>query len=99
MITKLSHATIYVTDLDKARDVYVDKLGFKVHTDMVMDNGFRWLTVTAPKQPDVEIVLYKPSPGMMDDEARAHLEALLAKGQGLGGGNWFSLTERHAGSG
>ena len=30
MITKLSHASFYVNDQDKAYDFYVNKLGFKV---------------------------------------------------------------------
>jgi catechol 2,3-dioxygenase-like lactoylglutathione lyase family enzyme len=51
MITKLSHASIYVNDQDKAYDFYVNKLGFKVNTDVTMDNGFRWLTVNPPDQP------------------------------------------------
>ena len=45
MISRLSHATIWVTDYDKALDFYTNKLGFEVRMDMKMDNGFRWLTV------------------------------------------------------
>jgi len=58
MITKLSHTSLFVSDQDKAYDFYVNKLGFKVHTDAKMENGFRWLTVTAPEQPELEIVLF-----------------------------------------
>lgn len=79
MITSLSHYTIFVLDQAKAKEFYVDKLGFNVHTDMSMDNGFRWLTVTAPAQPDVEIVLAdatRPSP-MFTDEQRAMVKTLL----------------------
>ncbi len=80
MITKLSHATFYVTDQDKALDVYTNKLGFVVKTDVKMD-GFRWLTVSPKDQPDMEIVLYGiGSGGMMDKDAVAHLRALLDKG-------------------
>ena len=50
MITKLSHVSLFVLDQDKAYDFYVNKLGFKVHTDAKMDNGYRWLTImTQPK--------------------------------------------------
>lgn len=42
MITKVSHMSLFVLDQDKAYDFYVNKLGFKVHTDQKMDNGFRW---------------------------------------------------------
>ena len=58
MVTKLSHASFFVNDQDKAYDFYVNKLGFKVNTDATMENGFRWLTVTPPEQPDLEIVLF-----------------------------------------
>ena len=36
MITKMSHTTLFVLDQDKAYDFYVNKLGFKVNTDVVM---------------------------------------------------------------
>ncbi|WP_276483199.1 VOC family protein [Paraflavitalea pollutisoli] len=39
MITKMSHTTLFVLDQDKAYDFYVNKLGFKVNTDVVMDSG------------------------------------------------------------
>ena len=48
MITKLSHATIWVLDQDEALTFYRDKLGFEVRTDQTMDSGFRWLTVGPP---------------------------------------------------
>ena len=80
MITKLSHATIYVTDQDVAYDFYVNKLGFEVKTDAKMDNGFRWLTVSPKGQPDIEIVLMLVAPGMaMDDETSELLLKLLEK--------------------
>ena len=61
MITKVSHITLFVRDQKKAYDVYVGKLGFKVNTDATMENGMRWLTVTPPGQPDIEIVLLRPA--------------------------------------
>ena len=81
MITKLSHASFYVNDQDKAYDFYVNKLGFKVNTDVTMDNGFRWLTVNPPDQPDLEIVLF-PVNGTngFDEEANKALKLLLGKG-------------------
>ena len=82
MITKLSHTSFFVSDQDKAYDFYVNKLGFKVHTDATMDNGFRWLTVTAPEQPELEIVLF-PATGAgneFDDDVKKALKLLLDKG-------------------
>lgn len=81
MIQKLSHVTLFVNNQQDAYDFYVGKLGFTVHTDHTMDGGFRWLTVTAPAQPDVEIVLMEPKPGpMLDEEAAAAVRLLLKKG-------------------
>ncbi len=57
MITRLSHATVYVLDQEQALQFYRDKLGFEVRDDVKMDNGFRWLTVGAKTQPDLRIIL------------------------------------------
>ena len=82
MVTKLSHTSLFVSDQDKAYDFYVNKLGFKVHTDVTMDSGFRWLTVTAPEDPGHEIVLF-PGNGDMngfDQDVRDALKLLMEKG-------------------
>jgi catechol 2,3-dioxygenase-like lactoylglutathione lyase family enzyme len=90
MITKMSHTSLFVLDQDKAYDFYVNKLGFKVHTDAVMQNGFRWLTVTAPDAPDFEIILMpalhesmkktETMPEGLDEESLAAIKLLLEKG-------------------
>ena len=82
MVTKLSHASFFVNDQDKAYDFYVNKLGFKVNTDATMENGFRWLTVTPPEQPDLEIVLFSATGNAngFDDDVKAALKLLLDKG-------------------
>src|SRR5258708_15852150 len=87
MITKVSHVTLFVLDQDKAHDFYVNKLGFKVNTDAKMENGFRWLTITPPDQPELEIALLNPLSGMMkyDDETTNAFRVLLEKGA-LGAG-------------
>ncbi len=63
MIQKMSHATIYVIDQDKAKDFYVDKLGFELKADYTGSNGFRWLTVAPKGQSEVEIALVKVGGG------------------------------------
>lgn len=80
MIQRLSHATIYVLDQESAKQFYVEKLGFDVATDFSMD-GFRWLTVRAPGQPDVEIILM-PAGGQsrVDAAAAAQLRELVRSG-------------------
>ena len=87
MLKKVSHMTFYVTDQAKAHDVYVNKLGCRVNTDMTMDGGFRWLTVSAPEQPDLEIVLAEPNPPMFDEESARQVRSLLEK-DAMGGGVW-----------
>jgi catechol 2,3-dioxygenase-like lactoylglutathione lyase family enzyme len=81
MITRLSHATIFVLDQDEALKFYRDKLGMEVRTDMKMDNGFHWVTVGPKTQPDLEIVLMaiKESPMLSADKA-AKLRELVQAG-------------------
>ncbi|MEO8704507.1 MAG: VOC family protein [Kofleriaceae bacterium] len=91
MITRLSHSTIYVTDQDRAKDFYCNKLGFEVRTDAVM-GSFRWLTVGPKTQPDLEMVLMKIAPSEMgpknlDAEKAAALRMLVEAGV-LGAGVW-----------
>ncbi len=82
MVSKLSHTSLFVSDQDKAYDFYVNKLGFKVHTDARMGNGFRWLTVTAPDAPDHEIVLFPATEDVTGfaPDVRDALKLLLDKG-------------------
>lgn len=81
MITKLSHSTVYVLNQDSAYEFYVNKLGFKVHTDAPMGPGMRWLTVCPPDQPEMEIVLMPIEEGMMfKGEAAKQMRALVSKG-------------------
>jgi predicted enzyme related to lactoylglutathione lyase len=57
MIARITHLSVYVLDQDRALDFYVNKLGFKKHTDIPMGKGARWLTVTPPEQPELEVAL------------------------------------------
>lgn len=56
MNLRLSHITLLVLDQDVALKFY-QNLGFEVHTDAMMPDGFRWLTVSLPNQSDLEIAL------------------------------------------
>src|ERR1041384_7517411 len=86
MITKMSHAMVWVLNQQEALEFYTNKLGFEVRTDATMDGGFRWLTVGPKDQPDFEIILMEPSPGFMLDEATAKQVRNLVKEGKLGGG-------------
>lgn len=91
MITKVSHTSLFVNDQEKAYDFYVNKLGFKVHTDATMENGFRWLTVTPPEQPDLEVILF-PATSFVngyDEDVRNALKLLLDKGI-MGAGAFYT---------
>jgi len=81
MVTRLSHTSLFVNDQKKAYDFYVNKLGFTVHTDATMENGFRWLTVTAPDEPNHEIVLFPALENVtgFDEETKNALKVLLDK--------------------
>lgn len=81
MISKMSHVSIYVLNQDSAYEFYVNKLGFKVHTDAPMGKDMRWLTVTPPDQPDLEITLMAITEGMMfTKESAAAMKELVKKG-------------------
>lgn len=85
MIVKHSHSCVYVTDQDRAKAFYTEKLGFEVRDDVRMGD-FRWLTVAPKTQPDACIVLMPLRPGpMMDEDAVAALRKLLDKGVLSGG--------------
>ena len=86
MIKRLSHTGVPVLDQDAAKAFYTEKLGFEVRTDAIMD-GFRWLTVGPPSQPDLEFYLLEPGPPMHDEETGAQIRALVTKGA-IGGGVW-----------
>ena len=58
MITKVTHASIWVKDQDEALKFYRDTLGFKVVSDNATSMpGYRWLTVAPPQQDEFELVL------------------------------------------
>ena len=77
----MSHVSVYVLNQDSAFDFYVNKLGFKVHTDAPMGPGMRWLTVTPPLQPELEITLMPITEGMMfTKETAATMRELVKKG-------------------
>ena len=56
-ITRLYSADIYVNDLNRAVDFYVDKLGFEKRVDEPVDEeGHRWVEV-APKGSETALIL------------------------------------------
>ena len=78
MDIKISHSFITVDDQEKALAFYRDALGLVVNADAPL-GPFRWLTVSAPGNPGMEIVLATPDMGHGPDDTEA-LRMLLAKG-------------------
>ncbi|MBI3138949.1 MAG: VOC family protein [Sphingobacteriales bacterium] len=80
MITRMTHVSIYVTNQDRAYDFYTHKLGFKVVKEVPMGNGDRWITVSPPEQPDLELILSPVTRGLYSKEIVAALTELVEKG-------------------
>ena len=85
MISNISLVTVYCLDQDQARDFYVENLNFETRTDITMGEGYRWLTIGHPSQPELEVTLMVPGPPLTTDAAE-FLQRQLENGQwgGLG---------------
>jgi catechol 2,3-dioxygenase-like lactoylglutathione lyase family enzyme len=70
---------LYVRDQDEALAFYVDKVGFRVHTD-VRNGNYRWLTVQHPEQPTFQLGLFTPGPPVHDEATAQMLRTIVAKG-------------------
>ncbi len=79
MIKYVTHASIYVRDIDEALAWYTEKLGFSKHSDDPMGEDDRWVTITAADQPDFQFILQPPQwgPGSGDAEERAKMVGKL----------------------
>lgn len=80
-MTEELRLALTVENFDEALAFYRDTLGLEVRND-VANGGSRWITVGAPAQPDVSIVLTNHLNGSPAD--RDSVAALVAKGA-LGG--------------
>ena len=82
-IESLTIASVFVftNDTEKSLGFYRDTLGLKTHTD-VTNGDFRWVTLTASAQPDLQVVLHNYTGGglPLSDSDASHLHDLLAKG-------------------
>ncbi len=94
MLKRITHTFMHVLDQDEALDFYVGKLGMVVNTDA--DLGFmRWLTVSPPDQPDVQLGLMLPGPPAYDDVTTEQIRELVSKA-GAGGGVIFETDDCRA---
>ena len=76
----VANCFLVVDDHDKALTFYRDVLGFTVTKDVTMGD-YRWLSVTTPTQPDLEITIQSVGiyPGCSDEDRQA-MDTLLVKG-------------------
>ena len=96
MLKQLTHVNVWVNDQDEALAFYTEKLGFELREDVTVPEmgNFRWLTVSLPGQSDVALTLMAvPGPPVFDDETRAAIDTLVAKG--AAGGLFFSTDDVH----
>ena len=64
-ISKLVSVSIYVRNLESAISFYVDTLGFRVHTEIIIEPDVRWVSVYNPYQPDLQLMLIPVEEGMI----------------------------------
>ena len=70
---------VYVRYQDEAVEFYVEKLGFRVHTD-AKNGDYRWLTVQHPDQPSFQLGLFTPQAPLLDAATAQGMRELVAKG-------------------
>ena len=91
MISHLSHTNVWVLDQDSAKAFYTEKLGFEVRFDISMGEecegagaGFRWLTMGATDQPDLQIILASCDVGRSPEQAETLRQLVASGGMGVG---------------
>jgi len=80
MITNIHLVTVFCLDQDQARDFYVTHLGFELRNDITVGDGFRWVTIGHPSQPELEVALMLPGPPQTA-EAADFIRRQLEKGE------------------
>jgi catechol 2,3-dioxygenase-like lactoylglutathione lyase family enzyme len=93
MLKGLTHVGVWVNDQDEALSFYTDTLGMELREDVTVPEmgNFRWIAVGVPGQ-DVSITLLAiPGPPVFDEETRAQIQSLLAKG--ASGGLFFATDD------
>ncbi|MEO6019917.1 MAG: VOC family protein [Knoellia sp.] len=85
MITNVSLVSVWVKDLDESLAFYTDVLGFAAGDDIMLGEDFRWVTVSHPSHPELQLHLTTPSKPLSDDLITAMQRAQLDGGMpGLG---------------
>jgi catechol 2,3-dioxygenase-like lactoylglutathione lyase family enzyme len=82
MVT-IATTQLWVHDQEEALAFWTEKVGMEVRSDVTLPElgDFRWLTVGAPGQEGIALVLMAiPGPPVMDAETHEQVETLMAKG-------------------
>ena len=93
-MVRIANSQLWVHDQDEALAFYTEKLGLELREDVTVPEmgNFRWLSVGVPGQDDVAITLMAvPGPPVFEEETRAQIHALLAKG--ASGGLFFATDD------
>jgi catechol 2,3-dioxygenase-like lactoylglutathione lyase family enzyme len=93
MLKTLTSVNVWVHDQDEALAFYTEKLGMEVRDDVTVPEmgNFRWLTVGLPGQDVALALLAVPGPPVFDEETRAKVLDVVAKG--AAGGLFFSTDD------
>jgi lactoylglutathione lyase len=78
MFNKVGTVSVFVSDQQRAKQFYTEKLGFELRVDAELYPGAesRWIAV-APKGADTELILYMP------DENWEHYKQVIGKAQAI----------------
>jgi uncharacterized glyoxalase superfamily protein PhnB len=79
----IAAAQLWVHDQDEALEFWTKRVGMETQQDVTVPElgNFRWLTVAAPGQPDVAIVLMAvPGEPVIDEQTADEIRSLAAKG-------------------
>ena len=86
-VTRITHVTVLVEDVDEALEWYTETLGFEKRADEEFGENARWVTVAPSPEADVEIVLQEPTPEFHGD-ATERLQERVGEGP-----TWVLETE------
>ena len=80
---RIGTAQLWVNDQDESLAFYTERVGLEVRADVTVPElgNFRWLTVGAPGQDDMSLVLMPiPGPPVMDAGTAEEVRSLMARG-------------------
>ena len=96
MLKGISNTQVWVLDQDESLAFYTEKLGMELREDVSFPEfgDFRWLSVGIPDQDVAITLMLVPGPPVFEEETRAQILELLAKG--AAGGLFFATDDCRA---